>query len=161
GCRAEAAAGVRATASRPGAATRPAGSSGRRLGGARRVGPSPGGFPERRRASRVGAMSMLAIPPRLADRTEDLLQHQRSIAFVRFLSTLHEHRWPLVVDGLEHAYAERWRRDPCCDEVVKWIGAYRTKAAMAPGTTFDPASIGPLAAVRPLANAFLAYVRAA
>jgi HK97 family phage major capsid protein len=100
---------------------------------------------------------MPEILPRLRDHTDELLTHQRSLSFVRYLATCHEHGWPLVGDGLGEMYAKRWTRDACKAEVLDLI----TKAATFAGTTTDATWAGPLAVVQPLANAFLAYVRAA
>ena len=85
------------------------------------------------------------------------LLHQRSISFVRLLSVLHTQDWPGLPHGLEKDFARRFPRDASRDEIGTWI----QKAATAPGTSTDATWAGPLAAVQPLATAFLAYVRAA
>jgi len=109
----------------------------------------------------------LAPAPRLSDYSADLLQHQRSISFVRFLSLCYEQSritrrgWPGVPDGLDTAFAARWPRDPCREEVTHSIRRFIEKTAIAPGTSSDASWAGPLAAIRPLVDAFLAYVRAA
>jgi len=90
--------------------------------------------------------------PRLRDYTHDLDLHQRTISFVRYLSALHENKWAPVPLGAVQTFARRWPRD-AYREVVE-------KAAVNVGTMSDT-DWAPLAAVRPLANAFVEYAYAA
>jgi hypothetical protein len=86
----------------------------------------------------------------LAAHTLDVLTHQRSIDYVRFLSCLY------AEDG--HAmsatklFAIRWPFSLNAEELL-------TKAAVGPGMTTDASWAGPLAALRPLADGFLAFAR--
>src|SRR5262245_8171992 len=93
-----------------------------------------------------------ASVPRLSDYTADLSQHQKSVAFVRFLSILHNQDWPVLPLHAAKIYANRWPLDPHRDIIEK--------AAVTPGTTFD-VDWSPIAAVKPLADAFVAYAYAA
>jgi len=92
----------------------------------------------------------------------ELAIHERSLSFVRYLSCCHQCRdggghWPaLGPDGrvdrfVAETFDAKFRRDLYRDVI--------TKAATAPGTTSDVAWAGPLAAVKPLADAFLEYSR--
>ena len=96
-------------------------------------------------------MPYLAMPPyeRLATKTADLDAHQKSIDFVRFLSSLHLAQGDPV--RAAQAFAARWPGAIHADTV--------RKALVIPGTTTDAAWGGPLAAIRPLADGFLEIVR--
>jgi len=91
-----------------------------------------------------------------ASAISDLAIHERSLSFVRYLSCLHACGWPpLGPDGrvdrfVAETFDARFRRDLYRDLVVK--------AATTPGSTSDATWAGPLAAVAPLANAFISYV---
>jgi hypothetical protein len=85
----------------------------------------------------------------LAGHTVDLVAHLRSIDFVRYLSCLYmEDGHPVAATK---QFALRWPMAPNVDIL--------TKTMIAPGTTTDANWAGPLAAIRPLADGFLAYAR--
>lgn len=101
-------------------------------------------------------MTPVSAASRLGDYTRDLDAHQKSVSFIRYLSCLHACRWPpLGSDGrpdtfVAATFATRFGRD---------LRDLVTKAATAPGTTSDATWLGPLAAVKPLADAFLEFSR--
>lgn len=85
----------------------------------------------------------------LADRTVDLAVHGKSLDFVRFLSCLH------ATEGSAFDAAKTF--------AVRWPGAIYgdivQRAAVAPGSSTDAGWAGPLAAIKPLADGFLEFVR--
>jgi HK97 family phage major capsid protein len=85
----------------------------------------------------------------LTGHTLDLVAHLRSIDFVRYLSCLYSEDGHPVAATKQ--FALRWPMAANCDLL--------TKAMIAPGTTTDAAWAGPLAAIKPLADGFLAYAR--
>jgi hypothetical protein len=85
----------------------------------------------------------------LAAHTLDMVTYQRSLDYIRFLSCLH------AEDGGEisaaHLFAMRWP--------VAQSREFLTKAFVAPGMSSDANWAGPLAPIKPLSDAFLAYAR--
>ncbi len=105
-----------------------------------------------RATARNGLMlsTAIAAPPRLADYTDALARHSKSISFARYLSALHACEWPTDTNSrVVTEFRHRFGRDLNLDLVVK--------AAVGPGVTSDPVWGGPLAQVKPLTDAFLTY----
>lgn len=94
----------------------------------------------------------------LPEWTHEKLMNVKSIDFVRWVSALHQANG--ATGYAAEIFHERWPRSLHRDFVTKAVAnQYLTKAASASGTTSDATWAGPLAVVRPLAEAFLEYSR--
>lgn len=100
-------------------------------------------------SSAATVLTRRMVTDQLATHTLDLITIQRSLDFMRFLSCLH------AEDGREinaaNLFAMRWPAAPNRE--------FLTKAFVTPGMATDAAWAGPLAPIRPLSDAFLAFAR--
>src|SRR5687768_8674734 len=106
---------------------------------------------------------------RLSAYTQTQVTNVRANAFVQLVSSLaHDdggqpRRLSDVVDlrrAFDH-HAIRWPNSLCADIVTKGVERLCTKAGVSPGISTDTTWAAPLAAVRPLSEAFVDVARPA
>ena len=94
--------------------------------------------------------------PRLGTLTQDQYRQQLRLDYAAWLALLVENRMP---HHASKAFLERFPHSTGAAFVRKSVDAWETKAAVAAGTTVDPAFAAPLVAIRPLQEAFFKIAR--